>query len=97
MNVLVPWSDVQKLVFLSEMRDFGVADCGKVAAAGEKLHDFGAFAGEFGPARGRCGILLESADALAGEFEIDLGEPGFFGVLHGVGIVTEADALFAFD
>lgn len=77
------------------MGDFRVADCGDVAAIDQELHDLGAFAGEFGPA-GRGGrILLEAAYALAGEFEIDLGELGFCGVLYGVRVVAKADALFA--
>jgi hypothetical protein len=60
-------------ISLAEVGDFGVADCGDVAAGDEELHDLGAFTGEGGPSRGSCGVLLEAADALAGEFEIDLG------------------------
>jgi hypothetical protein len=56
------------------MRDFAVADGGDVAAGNQELHDLGAFASELSPARGRCGILLQAANALAGEIEIDLGE-----------------------
>lgn len=56
-----------------EMGDFAVAYRGDVAAGDQELHDLGAFAGELGPARRGCGILLEGADALSGEVEIDLG------------------------
>ena len=71
-----------------EVGDFGVADGGDVAAGDEELHDLGAFAGKDGPSRGGCGILLEAADALAGEVEIDLGELALGGGQHGIGIVA---------
>jgi hypothetical protein len=41
--------------------------------------------------------LLETANALAGEIEIDLGQLALGGGLNGVGIVAEGDALFAFE
>jgi hypothetical protein len=85
-----------KLLFV-EMGDFAVAYGTDVPAGDQELHDFRAFAGEFGPARGGCGILLESANSLAGEVEIDLGKLVFCGVLHPVRIIAEGDAFFAFE
>src|SRR5438270_9948993 len=73
-------------LYFAEAGDFGVADCGDIAAVDQELHDLGALAREFGPARGSGGILLKAADALAGKLEIDLGELGFCGVLDGIGI-----------
>jgi hypothetical protein len=81
----------------SEVGDFGVADGGDVAAGDQELHDLGAFTGEGAPTRGGCGVLLEGADALAGEVEIDLGELALGGGKHGIGIVAQDYALFAFD
>jgi hypothetical protein len=37
-------------IFLTEVGDFAGAYCGDVAAVDQELHDFGAFAGELGPA-----------------------------------------------
>src|SRR5256885_3882499 len=84
-------------LYFAEAGDFGVADCGDVPAVDQELHDVGALAREFGPARGSGGILLKAADALAGKLEIDLGELGFCGVLDGIGIVAYTDARLAFD
>src|SRR4029077_18994030 len=75
-------------ISLAEVGDFGVADGGDVAAGDEEWHDLGAFAGKDGPSRGGCGILLEAADALADEVEIDLGELALGGGQHGIGIVA---------
>src|SRR4029077_7843725 len=68
-----------------------------VASGNQELHDLGALAGEGGPAGGGCGILLEGADALAGKLEIDLGELALGSGQHGIGIVAQEHALFAFD
>jgi hypothetical protein len=77
--------------------NFSVADGGDVAAGDEELHDLGAFAGEGGPARGGCRVLLEAADALTGKVEIDLGELALGGGLDGIGIIADEYAIFAFD
>ena len=61
------------------------------------MHDLGTFAGQLGPAGIGRGILLEAADALPSEIEIDLRELAFGGVLDWVGIIAERDALFAFE
>ncbi|SRR6266404_5455741 len=86
-----------RLFCSAEVGDFGVADCGDVTAGDQELHNLGAFAGELGPARGGGGVLLEAADALAGEVEIDLSELALRRVLHGKGIFAYDYALFAFD
>jgi len=77
--------------------DFGVADGGDVAAGDEELHDLGAFASEGSPAGGGRWILLEAADALAGEIEIYLGELALGRGLDGIGIIADDYALSAFD
>jgi hypothetical protein len=84
-------------LFFAEVREFAVAYRGDIAAGDQELHNFLAFASELGPAGGRCGILLEAADMLAGNIEINLGQLVFCGVLYWVGIVAEGDTLFAFE
>ena len=79
----------------AEVGDLAVAYRSDIAAIDEELHDLGAFSGQLGPARGGCRVLLEGADAFSGEFEIDLGQPGFCGALNRIGIVAEADSPLA--
>ena len=54
--------------------DSAVDDDGNVASVFEELHDFGAFAGEGGPAGFRVGVLFKGAELAAFEAEVDLPE-----------------------
>jgi len=71
--------------------DFAVRNDGKIAAVGEELHDFGAFARELGPAGSCFGILFEGSVGQAIKFEVDLREASFGGMAHGIDFVTQGD------
>src|SRR5256885_12583672 len=84
-------------LYFAEAGDFGVADCGDIAAVDQELHDLGALAREFGPARGSGGVFVKAAGGAAGQLRIRLGGPGVCGVLGGVGIVAYTDARLSVD
>lgn len=94
-NVLTPGAPRPALPAVGE--DFPIVDYCNVAAALQELHHFFAFACDLRPAGLGFGVLLEAAEWLALEFEIDLGEFAFCGAADGVRIVADFYGLRRFE